>query len=288
LWYRHGKRGKGDYKLRGHLYLVSSILILIIVAASMGAYFTVSNVNSNDKSATMIPKNYTSVAMISTPVGRVYAFTVSSSPGIILPVALPNLVLNRGRVLQETNLSGALFSEYGYFHGVAVYKLSGINITGEGSLSDSYIRQLFLFLNLTDVNISEMYISDTISGHVVIGGLPAVKASLESYFSNSGNESYLKEINPNINDSLLVRFTKGSVVRYMNINSTGNVTNVSLTFTSKESLYEFQFEYLYLESSGKLGPVNITYSGDGAFMTFKMNFAEFVNFAIKNLSLVSG
>ncbi len=274
--------------MRGHLYLVSSILIFIIVASSVGTYFTVSHVNLNEKPATMIPKNYTSVAMISTPIGRVYAFTVCSSPGIILPVALSNLVLDRGRVLQETNLSGVLFSEYGYFHGVAIYKLSGINIAGKESSSDSFIRQLFVFLNLTDVNISEMYISDTISGHVVIGGLSAVKASLESYFSNSSNESYLNEINLNINDSLFVKFTKGSVVKYMNINSTGNVTNVSLTFTSKESLYEFQFEYLYLESSGKLGPVNITYSGDVAFITFKMNFAEFVNFAIGNLSLVSG
>lgn len=273
---------------RGHLYLVSSILIFIIVVSSVGIYETVPNANLSESSTVMIPENSTSIAMINTSIGRIYAFTVNSSPGIILPVALPNLVLDRGRVLQKENLSGVSFSEFEYIHGVAIYKLSGINFNSTGSASASYVQKIFLLFNLTDVNTSEMYISDTISGHVVIGGIYAVKASLESYFSNYRHENYLKKINPNINDSIFITFTKGSALRYMNINSTGNTTNMTLTFTSRESLYEFQLEYLYLESSGKIKPLIITYSGDIAFITFRMNFAEFVYFAIGNFSLVAG
>lgn len=272
---------------RGHLYLVSSILIFIIVVSSVGIYETVPNANFSESSTVMIPVNSTSIAMINTSIGRIYAFTVNSSPGIILPVALPNLVLDRGRVLQKENLSGASFSEFEYIHGVAIYKLSGINFNSTGSASASYVQKVSLLFNLTDVNTSEMYISDTISGHVIIGGLPAVKASLESYFSNYRNENYLKKINLNINDSFFITFTRGSALIHMNINSTGNTTNMSLTFTSRESLYEFQLEYLYLESSGKIKPLNITYSGDVAFISFKMNFAEFVNFAMSNFSLVA-
>ena len=273
---------------RGHLYLVSSILIFIIVFSSVGIYETVPNANLSERPTAMIPENSTSIAMINTSIGRVYAFAANSSPGIIMPVALPNLVLDRGKVLQKENLSGALFSEVEYVHGVAIYKLSGINLNGTGSASASYVQKMFLLFNLTDVNTTELYISDTISGHVVIGGLYAVKASLESYFSGSTNENYLKEINQNINDSIFITFTKGSALRYMNINSTGNTTNMSLTFTSGESLYEFQLEYLYLESSSKIKPIDITYSGDVAFITFKMNFAEFVDFVISNISLVAG
>ncbi len=249
-----------------HLYLVSTVLIFSIIIASAGIYWTVPASNPFRDPTTMIPENSTSIAMITTPIGKIFTFSVNSSPGIIIPASLPNLILDRGMVLQKVNVSEVILSDFGYIQGIAIYRVSGINLSNI-LVSTSGIGEILGLLNLNGLNSSEIFISDTLSGSVVLGGLNAVTASVCSYFSQTENTHYLDVINLTANDSVHLFLRPGSGLSYINLNSTGNTTNVSLTFSSRTALYEFQLEYLYLLSSDKVKSMNLSYSGDNVTQT---------------------
>lgn len=275
---------------RVHLFLVISILICIIIVSSAGVYQTGSKINLKKPVIRMIPDNSTSIAIVNTSMGKIYAFSVNSSLGLVMHVPLPDLVLDRGKILQRENITGVSFSEFEYVHGIAIYKASGISIQKIDSRWAEYIQQFSDFLNLASFNTSTLYISDSISNYVVLGSLHAVQDSIEYYFSDTVNYSYLHTMALNLtaNDSMHLSFVKGKRIDNVDINSTGDTTQVSITFASRESLLEFQVEYLYLESSGKIQPLNIVYTGNEAFINVQMNFTEFLNYSINSFYQITG
>ncbi len=269
-----------------NLYSIVCILMTIIIISSFEVYQTVPRSDMKRNSIAFIPGASSSVAVVNTSLGKMYAFSLNDTVGLVLPLQLSDMILNRGRVLQRINLTGISFSEAGYMEGITIYEISGIKLK---NASFGLVRYIDLFSGVFDsdyLNTSSLYVSDTISNHVVLGSLYAVQQSIENYYSNEHNFSYINEwgLNLSANDSVHISSLKKLGVENMYINSTGNITRISLIFASMTSLIGFQAEYLYLESSGKLSNISVSYKGNEAFLSANMNFAEFIRYYIEYLS----
>lgn len=235
-----------------------------------------------------VPSNATSMIEYRSSYGDLYGFSQGNNSALILHISLPSLVLNRGNVLNDLNLTGVRFSLYSAYEGTNIFRISNASLSSINPSGSNISGLINLTSHFPALNNLSLYVSDSVGSYVFIGTLTAVRECISLAEGGSSGGAVQNRINAEANFSAFSYLNGSNGARSLSVNSTGNLTSVSVTFTTYSDFYIFRSEILSLEVAGQLRNVTLTDSGLTDTLQFHMNLHEFSIFVAGHSSYISG
>lgn len=234
-----------------------------------------------------LPDNSTTMFQYHSDQGGVYGFSYGNQSALILPVLLPTLVLDRGQILQELNLTGVTFTLFSTYDGTDIFSIANVSLASLNP-SGSNISGLISSIPLSDFSSnSTVFISDTVGYYVFLGTLSGVERCISVADNGNGLSSPPAQMNVTSKLSIYSKMNSSSTVSAVSLNSSGNLTTIRATFKTPESLTMFRAEFLALELSNTISGAGLSVKNLTAIVTFKMDLYQFSEFVSHNSNLMS-
>lgn len=235
-----------------------------------------------------VPSNATSIIEYRSAYGDLYGFSQGNNSALILNIPLPSLVLNKGNILNDLNLTGVRFSLYSDYKGTSIFRISNASVSSINPSGSNISGLINLTSHFAALNNLSLYVSDSVGSYVFIGTLTAVKECISLAESGSAGAAVQNRINVDANFSAFSYLNGSNGARSLSLNSTGNLTSVSVTFVTYSDFYIFRSELLSLQVAGQLGNATLSDSGLTETLQFHMNLHEFSLFVAGHSSFISG
>lgn len=235
---------------------------------------------------TYLPSNATMLMEYRSSHGILYGFSGGNQSALILHVRLPSLILNEGSVLQDLNLSNVKFSLYSDYHGTDVFRISNASLASINPSGSNISGLIDSVPQKGDLGNLTLYVSDTVGSYIFVGTLSGVEECIDLADSGIQNSSVKGRISVDANLSAFAYLNSSNGAKSLSINSTGNSTEMKISFNTYTDFSLFKAEIIGLEVSSQLKNVVLTTSGLTVIIGFDLNLEAFSQFVADHSSLL--